>query len=87
MSSSRISVTGPYVTKILVDTLGLPKTSVVRNVPLPDFGGGHPDPNLTVSWLAGVIFQRALSDAPSHIKSTLTNWLSKSTRNTLLLEV
>ncbi|KAI9027892.1 hypothetical protein DFJ74DRAFT_703951 [Hyaloraphidium curvatum] len=40
-------VTGPYCTRILVDSLGLPPTSVVRNVPLVDFGGGHPDPNLT----------------------------------------
>ncbi|KAG7444975.1 phosphoglucomutase [Guyanagaster necrorhizus] len=40
-------VTGPYASKILVDTLGLPPTSVQNCVPLPDFGGGHPDPNLT----------------------------------------
>ncbi|KAK0489142.1 phosphoglucomutase [Armillaria novae-zelandiae] len=33
--------------RILVDTLGLPPTSVQNCVPLPDFGGGHPDPNLT----------------------------------------
>ncbi|KIK50460.1 hypothetical protein GYMLUDRAFT_78487 [Collybiopsis luxurians FD-317 M1] len=40
-------VTGPYASKILVDTLGLPSSSVQNCVPLPDFGGGHPDPNLT----------------------------------------
>lgn len=40
-------VTGPYATEILVNALGLPKTSVQNCVPLPDFGGGHPDPNLT----------------------------------------
>ncbi|KAJ3822966.1 phosphoglucomutase [Lentinula raphanica] len=40
-------VTGPYASKILVDTLGLPPSSVQNCVPLPDFGGGHPDPNLT----------------------------------------
>ncbi|RDB23665.1 Phosphoglucomutase [Hypsizygus marmoreus] len=40
-------VTGPYATEILVNVLGLPKTSVQNCVPLPDFGGGHPDPNLT----------------------------------------
>lgn len=40
-------VTGPYAKAILVDTLGLPETSIQNCVPLPDFGGGHPDPNLT----------------------------------------
>ncbi len=41
------SVTGPYVKRIFVDELGAPANSVVNVVPLPDFGGGHPDPNLT----------------------------------------
>ncbi|KAJ7224155.1 phosphoglucomutase [Mycena pura] len=40
-------VTGPYATALFVDVLGLPKSSVQNCVPLPDFGGGHPDPNLT----------------------------------------
>ncbi|EJC99976.1 phosphoglucomutase [Fomitiporia mediterranea MF3/22] len=40
-------VTGPYARAILIDTLQLPETSVQNCVPLPDFGGGHPDPNLT----------------------------------------
>ena len=40
-------VTGPYGRAIFVDKLGLPATSVQNAVPLPDFGGGHPDPNLT----------------------------------------
>ncbi|KAK7061091.1 Phosphoglucomutase-2 [Paramarasmius palmivorus] len=40
-------VTGPYATHIFVDLLGLPSTSVQNCKPLPDFGGGHPDPNLT----------------------------------------
>lgn len=40
-------VTGPYASKILIDTLGLPHSSVQNCIPLPDFGGGHPDPNLT----------------------------------------
>ena len=40
-------VTGPYGRAIFVDTLGLPSTSVQNDKPLPDFGGGHPDPNLT----------------------------------------
>ncbi|KAH7921223.1 hypothetical protein BV22DRAFT_1096859 [Leucogyrophana mollusca] len=40
-------VTGPYARAILVSALGLPESSVQNCVPLPDFGGGHPDPNLT----------------------------------------
>ncbi|KAG6865087.1 hypothetical protein C0991_005189 [Blastosporella zonata] len=40
-------VTGPYAKEILVGALGLPDSSVQNCVPLPDFGGGHPDPNLT----------------------------------------
>ena len=41
------AVVGPYVTSILVDELGMDSSSAVNCVPLPDFGGGHPDPNLT----------------------------------------
>ncbi|EMD36675.1 hypothetical protein CERSUDRAFT_114627 [Gelatoporia subvermispora B] len=40
-------VTGPYGRAIFVTELGLPESSVQNAVPLPDFGGGHPDPNLT----------------------------------------
>lgn len=41
------AVTGPYAVEILERRLGAPKGTVVRGTPLPDFGGGHPDPNLT----------------------------------------
>ncbi|HET7458732.1 MAG TPA: alpha-D-glucose phosphate-specific phosphoglucomutase [Gemmatimonadaceae bacterium] len=41
------AVTGPYATEILERRLGAPAGTVVNGVPLPDFGGGHPDPNLT----------------------------------------
>ena len=40
-------VTGPYAHAIFVSSLGLPGSSVQNCIPLPDFGGGHPDPNLT----------------------------------------
>ncbi|KAJ2957385.1 hypothetical protein NQZ79_g6894 [Umbelopsis isabellina] len=40
-------VTGPYGHHIFVKELGLPESSVMNFKPLPDFGGGHPDPNLT----------------------------------------
>lgn len=40
-------VTGPYVEKIFCEELGCPKESCIKTNILPDFGGGHPDPNLT----------------------------------------
>ncbi len=40
------AVTGPYAHRILEDMLGAPEGTVVNGTPLPDFGGGHPDPNL-----------------------------------------
>lgn len=33
--------------RIFLDELNAPVNSVVNTIPLPDFGGGHPDPNLT----------------------------------------
>ena len=41
------AVTGPYAREILVNRLGASADSVMNAVPLPDFGEGHPDPNLT----------------------------------------
>ncbi|MBK1867002.1 alpha-D-glucose phosphate-specific phosphoglucomutase [Taklimakanibacter albus] len=40
------AATGPYAKAILEKTLGAPEGTVVNGVPLPDFGGHHPDPNL-----------------------------------------
>lgn len=40
-------VTGPYGRALFVEQFGLPESSVQNCVPSPDFGGGHPDPNLT----------------------------------------
>lgn len=40
------AATGPYARAILEKTLGAPEGTVVNGVPLPDFGGHHPDPNL-----------------------------------------
>ena len=39
-------VTGPYGVDIFQKELGLPASSTMNCKPLPDFGGGHPDPNL-----------------------------------------
>ncbi|MBF0132481.1 MAG: alpha-D-glucose phosphate-specific phosphoglucomutase [Magnetococcales bacterium] len=54
------AVTGPYAIEILENRLGAPKGTVMNGVPLPDFGKGHPDPNLTyaeelvkIMWQAG----------------------------------
>lgn len=41
------AITGPYATTILEKELGAPQGTVINPVPLPDFGRGHPDPNLT----------------------------------------
>ena len=41
------AVTGPYAQEIFIQRLGAPADSLMNCVPLPDFGGGHPDPNLT----------------------------------------
>ena len=39
------AVNGPYAHAILETRLGAPLGPVVNGTPLPDFGGGHPDPN------------------------------------------
>ena len=39
------AVTGPYATAIFEKALGARAGTVVNGTPLPDFGGGHPDPN------------------------------------------
>ena len=39
------AVTGPYARAILEGALGAAEGSVLNGIPLPDFGGGHPDPN------------------------------------------
>lgn len=41
------AVTGPYAVRIFEDIFGQPKGTVRHAVPLPDFGGLHPEPNLT----------------------------------------
>lgn len=41
------AVNGPYAKDILEGRLGAAAGSVMNGVPLEDFGGGHPDPNLT----------------------------------------
>ena len=40
------AVTGPYASAIFEQRLGAAPGTVVNGIPLEDFGGGHPDPNL-----------------------------------------
>jgi phosphoglucomutase len=40
------AVTGPYAHAILEGMLGAAPGTVINGTPLPDFGKGHPDPNL-----------------------------------------
>jgi phosphoglucomutase len=39
------AITGPYATEIFERRLGAAAGTVIRGEVLPDFGGGHPDPN------------------------------------------
>jgi len=54
------AVTGPYAHVILENILGAAKGTVIHGVPLPDFGGHHPDPNLVH---AKHLYDLAMSDA------------------------
>ncbi|CAM9527444.1 unnamed protein product, partial [Discosporangium mesarthrocarpum] len=39
-------VAGPYASRVFVEELGAPETSLLRCDPRDNFGGAHPDPNL-----------------------------------------
>ncbi len=56
------AVTGPYAHEVFVKRLGAPEASVVNGAPLPDFGGGHPDPNPT--YAAELVAAMFDDDAP-----------------------
>ncbi|GJQ13688.1 hypothetical protein GpartN1_g5479.t1 [Galdieria partita] len=45
--NSMNGVTGIYTRRIFVEELGLPKEYLMNDTPKEDFGGHHPDPNLT----------------------------------------
>ncbi|HIK42955.1 alpha-D-glucose phosphate-specific phosphoglucomutase [Thermoleptolyngbya sp. M55_K2018_002] len=56
------AVTGPYAHAIFEQQLGAPAGTVRSGTPLEDFGGGHPDPNLTYAHdLVEIMFKE---DAP-----------------------
>ena len=56
------AITGPYATEILENRLGAAKGTVTHGMPLPDFGGMHPDPNPT--WAHELMDEMMGPDAP-----------------------
>ncbi len=56
------AITGPYAREILERRLGAAPGSVVNATPLPDFGGGHPDPNPI--WAHALMDTMYATDAP-----------------------
>ena len=56
------AITGPYAQEILERRLGAAPGSVVNAIPLPDFGGGHPDPNPV--WARELVAVMTAPDAP-----------------------
>lgn len=56
------AITGPYAVEILENRLGAVRGSVVNRIPLPDFGGMHPDPNPV--WAKQLMDEMFGSDAP-----------------------
>lgn len=57
------AVTGPYAREILERRLSAPSGSVMNAEPLPDFGQGHPDPNLTYAHeLVDIVYGNSAPD-------------------------
>jgi phosphoglucomutase len=59
---SMCAVTGPYAVEILEHQLGAAKGTVINAIPLPDFGGMHPDPNPT--WAKALMDEMFGQNAP-----------------------
>ena len=59
---SMCAVTGPYAYEIFERMLGAASGTVINGVPLPDFGGMHPDPNPT--WAKALMDEMFSVDAP-----------------------
>lgn len=58
------AVTGPYAKEIFETLLSSNRDAVINGVPLEDFGGGHPDPNLAhTKELVSIL--NANSDSPT----------------------
>ncbi len=56
------AVTGPYAAEVFRTRLGAPEEALMRHVPLPDFGGAHPDP--TPGNTRALMALMAATDAP-----------------------
>ncbi|GAA5783818.1 alpha-D-glucose phosphate-specific phosphoglucomutase [Chitiniphilus shinanonensis] len=56
------AISGPYAIRLLEQTLGAPRGTVINGTPLPDFGGGHPDPN--PAYATELIDRMSAADAP-----------------------
>jgi phosphoglucomutase len=54
--------TGPYARHIFEELLGAPSGTVLHGIPLEDFGGHHPDPNLV--YAADLVQRLGGDDAP-----------------------
>lgn len=60
------AVNGPYAKEIFIKRLGAVPDSVMNAVPLEDFGGGHPDPNLTYAHeLVEILYGQGLDVQPA----------------------
>ncbi len=57
------AITGPYAKDILEKRLGARQGTVINGIPLTDFGGGHPDPNLT--YAEELVAEMFSADAPT----------------------
>jgi len=51
---------GPAASRVLCDELGVPRASLYRCDPRPDFGGAHPDPNL--KWASELVRRASLKE-------------------------
>lgn len=57
------AITGPYAKAIIENLLGAEHGSVTHGIPLPDFGGMHPDPNPT--WAHELMAEMMGSNPPA----------------------
>lgn len=56
------AVTGPYATEVFTNRLGVSPDAMMNAIPLPNFGGGHPDPNPV--YAKGLFDRMFADDAP-----------------------
>ena len=65
------AVTGPYAREILERRLGAAPGTVINGVPLPDFGQGHPDPNLTYAHqLVAIMYGADAASTPDFVAAS-----------------